>query len=81
MKVKELIEILEKYPDDMEVMDYNDVSGPFPMRPPRTDSLQFIKHYSYNGRPREWLAWNYKSIYPLYDAELIKEEVCLLFDE
>lgn len=80
MKVKELKEILNKYPDDMEIMNYDEVTGPYPLEIPHQHELQFIQHHEYNGKPREWQSWDYPSIYPFYKADLIRKEECLIFD-
>jgi len=79
MKVKELIDILKQYPEDMEVMDYNEVTGTYPMKKPEIALLQNIQHHEWNNKPREWQSWSYPTSYPLYKAEFIKEETCLVF--
>lgn len=79
MKVKELKEILNSYPDDMEVMNYDEVTGPYPLEIPNQRELWFIQHHEWNSKPFEWQSWDYPIQYPLYKAELIKKEECLIF--
>lgn len=80
MKVKELKEILNKYPDEMEVMNYDEVTGPYPMPNPHEELLQLIQHHEWNNKLFEWQSWNYPTRYPPYKSDLIKEEKCLIFD-
>lgn len=79
MKVKELKEILNNYPDDMEVMNYDEVTGPYPLETPNQHELWFTQHHEYNGKPREWQSWDYPSIYKPHNAEIVKKEECLIF--
>ena len=79
MKVKELKELLTNYPDDMEVMVYEEVGGPSPISTPAQEELWLIHGHEWNGRPYEWELWSYPSPYELRNVELIKKEQCLIF--
>lgn len=79
MKIKELREILSKYPDDMEVLNFDDVSGPFPMQIPKVETLELIQYHEWNGRPHEYQNWSFPSNYPIHRGERVKTEECLIF--
>jgi hypothetical protein len=79
MKVKELRALLDNYPDDMEVMNHDEVSGPYPIEIPVVQKLVYLQHHEWNSKEKEWNSWDYPTNYALYRAEVITEEDCLIF--